>query len=70
MNFAKELHALADLVDDAQIDIWESGFEAGLKAIYENIASRKRNNPKLQSISIESMIAIVKSERRTRKDTQ
>ncbi len=70
MNFAKELHALADLVDDAQIDIWESGFEAGLKAIYENIAGRKRRNPKLQSISIDSVLAIVKSERRQRKDTK
>ena len=70
MNFAKELRALADLIDDTQIDTWESGFEAGLKAVYENIASRKRNNTRLQSISIESVLAIVQSERRLRKDTK
>lgn len=64
MSALDELRALCDRLTDEKIDAYEAGFQDGLKAVLENVISRKNNNPKLTHLSVDSIIAIVHSEER------
>lgn len=59
-----ELREIVDRLADEQLDAYEAGFQDGLKAVIENVVSRRNSNPKLTRLSIEAVIAIVQSERR------
>lgn len=64
MSVIDEIRSLCDRLADEKIDAFEQGFQAGLKAVIENVIGRKNRNPKLTHLSIDAIIAIVQSEQR------